>query len=156
MSLHEKLNDESKRLAELEGQKRELMAKRQQNSITMFRQKEALLRVFEQMQRRRNWEQLSKLTGSMSAGGSGDASKRHLSDSSGALSFGSSSNGAGSAGGDRPVDLLGALSGLNKLASSSKARENSASRPRRNASIDDYLANHNKQTQMHKSRSGML
>jgi hypothetical protein len=45
-SLNEKLSDEAKRLKELEEQKKELMAKRQQNAINMFRQKEGELRDY--------------------------------------------------------------------------------------------------------------
>lgn len=163
-SLHDKLNDERQRLAELEGHKRELLAKRQQQQISMFRQKEQLLKLFSDMSNRRNWDSLSKLQ----MGASGDASERSgktsLSVSSPlqlAASHGRGDSddeeqgsrmhrrGGSSSGGGSTTNLLGALQSLNKLASKEKAKAQRQS-PQKKASMEGYMAN------MQKSRSGML
>jgi len=141
VSLNEKLSDESKRLRELEEQKRDLMSKRQQNAINMFRQKEALMKVFNDMAARRNWESLQKLTGKFVEGGNvNDALGSSSSASPLKLKPGeeeeakNSSNNHGSNG--KPVNLLEALKGLKKT-----VKPVSASSPqmKKSTNIDDYM-----------------
>ena len=174
-SLNEKLSDEAKRLKELEEQKKELMAKRQQNAINMFRQKEALFKMFSDMSTKRNWEALSKLQmkdGKISSGDSGEASKSGTMTSP--LKLGAAHQQRRSydddddeeshlpkkktAGDDKPVNLLDALQGLNKLVNKSKKKESDRilGKEKKSQNIDDYLKNQNKQNMARSKSQGML
>lgn len=163
-SLHDKLKDERQRLAELEGHKRDLLARRQQQQISMFRQKEQLLKMFADMSTKRNWDSLSKLQ--MGAAGGDSERKGSLSASSpmqlaaaAARREGDSDDEEHQGGRRRPrgggstgaPNLLGALQSLNKLASKEKAKAQRAS-PQKKASMEGYMAKQSLQ----KSRSGMI
>jgi hypothetical protein len=148
-ALNEKLSDEAKRLKELEEQKKELMAKRQQNAINIFKQKEALLKMFQDMTAKRNWESLSKLQ--LPTAGDGSSGNSHsATNSSGILAAvvaqhnarhggGSDDDGddsqngggrkrtAGGGGAGGSVNLLDALQGLNKMVNKQKRRDGDGS-----------------------------
>lgn len=133
--------------------------------------------MFSDMSTKRNWEALSKLQlkdGKISSGDSGDTSKSGTMTSPLKLAAAQHQQRRSydhddddeeshlpkkrSAGEDKPVNLLDALQGLNKLVNKSKKKENDRilGKEKKVVSVDDYLKNQNKQNMARSKSQGML